>query len=674
MAKQLWFGNPKTKMQFVPAPLAGAESSKVRFADSMQFENGGADVQRSAGYHMQYQFNYNTALGDSEDLNVFNKFASGFYGKGLVYFADPYTFTTNVLPACWATPALSEEGWPTLGATPTYGTLQLPIIATNLATNPSFETGSGTVEVRRNLIGNPAAVSTTGYSGTNGTLSAITDFPTFGNAVRHERTSAGATARLTAAIGAGFLPSTEYTTVFQVRASESLSSVTVEYRHSATVSGVVVWTGTIPSGVSEVRVTGTRSATTAVAGAGPTFLWSSGALNSTLDVTRVQTELGPTAGDYFDGGTLPAGDFTYAWVGTANASQSIQNGVGVTTVSAGGVNIAAWQGTTWSSTGTKSLRMRPVAAVNTNVFAVISPGFTIGQEYTVLAKVRLTAPLLNENVNGRKIRIHASGGGLIAESSQAPNTAGVHELSVTFTATQTANVIRLTHFGVVGDGDLWWDDLLLIEGTYTGTYFDGSTPSTISNAYSWTGAPNASTSVLALPASLTGQPARTATYLVNWAPGSAPTGPNGKIFIPIPPDSTLHLGVSGIAGIGTAVVQVRPVVGPNFYGATTNLSLLDPNGPTRMNASFSGANCQGVEIYITRTSVAMSSITLSSIMGRIYKTGVTPVLTGEHYQGEGHSGLEFADNAIVETYQYINPPRKALSTTLVEVGAWRQNV
>jgi phage tail-like protein len=362
---------------------------------------------------------------------------------------------------------------------------------TNLATNPSFETGSGTVEVRRNLIGNPAAVSLTGYSQANGTLSAITDFPTFGTAVRHERSSAGTVARLTAAIGTAFLPSTQYTTVFQVRASESLSSVSVEYRHSATAAGVSVWTGTIPAGVSEVRVTGTRSATAAVAGAGPSFIWSSGSVNSTLDVTRVQTELGPTAGTYFDGGTAASGDFSYAWVGTANASQSIQNAVGVTTVSAGGANIAAWKGTTWASTGTKSLRMRPVTADNSNGFAVISPGFTIDTVYTVLAKVRLTAPLTNPNVNGRKIRIHASGGALIAESAQAPNEAGVHKLSVTFTATQTANVIRLTHFGVVGDGDLWWDDLAVIEGTYTGDYFDGNTPDGI-----WLGAVDASRSVL----------------------------------------------------------------------------------------------------------------------------------------------------------------------------------
>jgi hypothetical protein len=658
-------------MQWVPAPSIDSSMSRSSHVESIKYENGGGDVYSSAGHQKQYDFQFSGVYNGAENLNVFNKYASSFYGDGLCIFADPYIFESNMMSAPWATPGLIDAGWPNIySEDPTFSNLLGPLLATNLATNPSFETGSGTVEVGRNLIGNPAAVSTTGYSGANGTLSAITNFPTFGTAVRHERTSTGVVARLTAAIGLGFAASTEYTTVFQVRASESLSSVTVEYRHSPTAAGVVVFTGTIPAGVSEVRVTGTRSATAAVAGAGPTFLWSSGSLSSTLDVTRVQTEVGPTAGTYFDGSTTAGGDFTYAWAGTANASQSIQNATGVTTVSAGGVNIAAWQGTTWSSTGTKSLRMRPVTADSTNGFAVISPGFTIGQQYTVLAKVRLAAPLLNPNVNGLKIRIHASGGGLIAESAQAPNTAGVHELSVTFTATQTANVIRLTHFGVVGDGDLWWDDLLLVEGTYTANYFDGSTATDVNAAYSWTGVANASTSIKTQSAPA-GMPSRVATYNVTTAANTIPSGANSKFTIPVPPGYTLHLGVSG-SRFGTSVVQAFPRSTNGIAGARTNLVLLDPNGSTRMNTTFVGtSDCASVTVYITRTSSATSTITLSSVMAQLYKTGTTPTLPADHIAGEGHSGLAFSDDAVVEEYVYIDPPRKALNTTLVEVGAWR---
>ncbi len=58
-------------------------------------------------------------------------------------------------------------------------------------------------------------------------------------------------------------------------------------------------------------------------------------------------------------------------------------------------------------------------------------------------------------------------------------------------------------------------------------------------------------------------------------------------------------------------------------------------------------------------------------MAQLYKTGMTPTLPTSHYQGEGSTGLMFVDDAIVETYSYMYPPRKGISTTLVEVGAWR---
>lgn len=112
MGKQIWFGIPTRNMQWVPAPLAGAESSNVGYVDSMLFENGGAAVERSTGFHKEYSFEFNSPLAGAEGLNVFNKFASGFYGSGLIHFADPYTFATNMLPAHWATPALLGEGWP----------------------------------------------------------------------------------------------------------------------------------------------------------------------------------------------------------------------------------------------------------------------------------------------------------------------------------------------------------------------------------------------------------------------------------------------------------------------------------------------------------------------------------------------------------------------------------
>lgn len=162
------------------------------------------------------------------------------------------------------------------------------------------------------------------------------------------------------------------------------------------------------------------------------------------------------------------------------------------------------------------------------------------------------------------------------------------------------------------------------------------------------------------------QPQRSAT----WSVTSAVNTPVSKFTIPIPPGYTLNLGASGSA-TGTAVVQVRTIAIDNDTVATSNLTLLNPTSSTRMNATFSGSTYCAVDVYITRTSTASSTITLTSLMAQLYKTSGTPSLPTSHIMGQGASGMMFADEAIVETYSYMHPPRKGISTTLVEVEAWR---
>jgi hypothetical protein len=48
---------------------------------------------------------------------------------------------------------------------------------------------------------------------------------------------------------------------------------------------------------------------------------------------------------------------------------------------------------------------------------------------------------------------------------------------------------------LVGGGDVWWDDLIMVQGTYTGDYFDGSSTND-DYTFAWTtpASPHASTS------------------------------------------------------------------------------------------------------------------------------------------------------------------------------------
>lgn len=164
-----------------------------------------------------------------------------------------------------------------------------------------------------------------------------------------------------------------------------------------------------------------------------------------------------------------------------------------------------------------------------------------------------------------------------------------------------------------------------------------------------------------------GQPRRTATWEITDAPDSY----TKSFVIAIPPTHTLHLGVSGVVNYGTAVVRVLPIDTSNTYGASVDLTLLSKSASTRMNTTFSGSEYSAVRVYITRDTSVASSISITSMMAQLYKNGTTPSLPSNHYQGEGSTGLMFVDNAIVETYSYMYPPRKGISTTLVEVEAWR---
>lgn len=132
MSGQIWFGNLQ-HMQWVPAPLVGAQVANTGYHASMDFENGGTAAIRSAQTHKLYTFNYNALMDSSEDIGVFNRFATGFYGDGLIYFTDPFAATANLLPAQWATPALIEQGWsniydvaPTFSNTASYSTYAQP--------------------------------------------------------------------------------------------------------------------------------------------------------------------------------------------------------------------------------------------------------------------------------------------------------------------------------------------------------------------------------------------------------------------------------------------------------------------------------------------------------------------------------------------------------------------
>lgn len=102
----LWFGT-RERAEWFPTPLSGADVSPDGWSADGTLLNGGGFALNSFGSHKTYSFEWK-GTSARETAQKMQSFASGSYGRGLIYFQDPLTYKTNVLPAQWADPSLAE--------------------------------------------------------------------------------------------------------------------------------------------------------------------------------------------------------------------------------------------------------------------------------------------------------------------------------------------------------------------------------------------------------------------------------------------------------------------------------------------------------------------------------------------------------------------------------------
>ena len=376
----------------------------------------------------------------------------------------------------------------------------------NLATNPSFETASGTVTVRTNYATNTLnGANSTGVSAIGLTLSLQSGF------VRGTVSDGAATSQRfqssTVASGVTVAPGEVWTVQAQARTSSAFGAkLTVSFFRSDGTTFISTANGA-EGPIAGSAFVAVPPLTVTVPALAAKMTWvvisttGARATSDTFDVRKLMIEPMIVALPPFDGSTPAAGDFTYAWSGTVDASTSVQQGAGVAGVtSAVAVSV---QSSGWSSAGTKSVRTIPVGASNASVtYPAGTSGMTLGMQagktYTALVKCRLAAPLTGAlHAQSRRIVMQYSDGSYsFLLSDPAPNTAGVHDLRLTFTlpAGTTIAFFYLINGAYPGGGDVWWDDLLVVEGEYTGDYFDGDTTSSDTSVYTWTGTAHASTS------------------------------------------------------------------------------------------------------------------------------------------------------------------------------------
>lgn len=110
--KKFWFGTIQHS-EFIETPLQGADSSPESWGVDGTLLSGGGYGFHSWSSHKRYTYEW-ASSSSREAAQKMKSYRDGTYGRGLIYFVDPTTYSTNILPARWADPsmALGDEGSP----------------------------------------------------------------------------------------------------------------------------------------------------------------------------------------------------------------------------------------------------------------------------------------------------------------------------------------------------------------------------------------------------------------------------------------------------------------------------------------------------------------------------------------------------------------------------------
>lgn len=360
-------------------------------------------------------------------------------------------------------------------------------------------------------------------------------------------------------------------------------------------------------------------------------------------------------------------DGEYIWVGTPHASQSIYRAPSVTYALGGAA--MAYSSRVWTNSGSRSLRVSSRYASPGSAFADVvnmySGSLVPGKRYTVRVVAHREQP---GNAVATLTYMPYGTGNVNLGATTATMAANEMDkvLRITFVvpAAKTIEYLRLYNSQAQGSPDIWFDDLQIVEGDYTGPYFDGSTEFFYGAKGTWNGTADASTSSMALtPGNM---PNNGAQYTILSEPDSVP---QRKLTLLVPEDQDLWFGFSGYT-TGGGVLRMRGITLDGSYGPVTDVRLLDPTGDLRINTLVSGGHYRAVQIYLTSRASGGATVTLVSSKAVYVGRGQTPELSGGHIPGDGHTGLRIEDvtTAYIQAangHQYVTTATKA-----TEIEAW----
>lgn len=373
----------------------------------------------------------------------------------------------------------------------------VPMVKKNLVRDPSFETLGGLVEARRNIMRRP--------------VWAASSFEIKGSGVTVEDSGAGR-------IKVSMLGSS-YAISMLVVGNESyppgprslgvkIEAITngrwqVGYRRDSD-SGIGV-KGTIDVLAGETYYFKTSHTTISYIGSAYFDIISkSGAAEAIFSEPII--ELTPNIGPYFDGTKNNTGGGTVRWLGAVNNSNSVLEIVTVAGMQANPEHPGELaRSAVWQRSGAHSLMIQPTTA-SSDSYALLNPatlGMKANTTYTLIVWVHVPEELTGYAAPGRVRRVLVGYAAAPDQfSPEYPNVPGVHELRWEFTTGPTAPTHMWIYNGydVNGAGHqnrVYFDDLTIVEGTYSGPAFHGDTPPlTTQDGYSatfaWDGAANAS--------------------------------------------------------------------------------------------------------------------------------------------------------------------------------------
>lgn len=267
---------------------------------------------------------------------------------------------------------------------------------------------------------------------------------------------------------------------------------------------------TTPAGTPTLAGVAYLDAFSVIAGATPLAVYFDGdTVDNSTDQYVWRGDKGLSASEHYTGSSTPAVLIARNLV--LNPSMETPNGAVPKGISFSG-NATGASDTTWKNSGVTSLRVEPTptgtndswayvqgASTSANITNILQPGKT----YTIIATSRLAAALTGTlHAHSRQIQISyhsvaGFAGSTAVYSGGMPNVADTvvtQRVTVTIPASAMWAVIRLGCGAAAGGGAVWWDDVCVVEDTYSGDYFDGSTPAQGDAFYSWTGTAHDSTS------------------------------------------------------------------------------------------------------------------------------------------------------------------------------------